>query len=792
MKLSLRWIADHIRGLVWDTIDIQALARRFTMTVVEVEHYKKIGFDLTPYALAHLIAERDGHNLFYCPEWSVEFTLPARKGAGDNAPGMVYLIKQEQKGYRYAMMYDFHSEKEGPLPALFCTEADVAGDWKKGLVAEDYILTISNSAITHRPDLWSHRGIAREIAALLDLELIPEDRLVLSCLTKNYDYEAPATLQSPISLEIKAPAKCRRLAGLFLGDIMVKPSLPAVVQRLAPIDARSINMLVDATNYVMYDLGQPLHAFDASRITTSYLTATLAEEGEELELLDGSRITLSDADLVIGDGERPLSLAGIMGGAYASIKPATKRILVESASFDPVTIRRTATRLKKRSEASARFEKGLDPNQTTIALMRFLYLLREWKIPLQEHLEIVSLGPLVDERSIVVTHDFITKKIGAPVLSHDVIEALTRRGFGVQERILHASDIVYTITVPTYRLRDIAIKEDIVEEVARARGYDMIPYRVPALPLRPHDLSDLFRVRAIKQQCAFGLGMREVVSYPFYDEDFLRTLPWEPPHSLELSNPISERWRRLVGSLVPHLFQAVAVNISQRSPLRFFEWGVVWHLAKDGAIDERASLAALWYDPQEHGEPKTVPFDFYTVKASLTLLFELLRLPVTWQPSAGAPWCHPYQTAELYHEEQSIGYMGMVAPAFLHRIVPGGIAYVAELNGQFLKTYRKPLAPLMPLPRYPSSDLDISMFVPAGVTVSELEQAVAFADARVRDVYLIDYYSKAGAGKATPAQRSVTLRYHIADDFKTLTKEEIDEVARSVEESVKKLGVFIR
>lgn len=782
MKLSLTWIFDHIQNITWQSVDISKLIERFNNTTAEIESCDKISFNLDSFGLAFLTQQKDEQLVLYCPEWNSTFTLPSRKDAG---PQTFYLVKRENKQYRYATLHDFHGEKEDFMPPLGCSQELMQGRWKDACVKEDYVIEIDNTSLTHRPDLWSHRGIAREIAALLDAALVPEEDFLVQRVIKSYERRTGITDDNPLTLEIDEPALCDRFAGLFLSSIDNSLSLPFVAQRLTCVGARPLNALVDATNYVMYDIGQPMHAFDAATFTSTTIKATRGHEKQQLELLDGQVITLTSTDCIIAQGNQPIALAGIMGGARSSVSLSTKQVLVESAHFDPAGIRRSSIRHKKRTEASSRFEKGLDPNQNTTALMRFLGVLNTWGIAYQASKEIVSLGHLAQERTLTISHEFIEKKIGIKIQSREIVSIVSKLGFGVHESISDEGQL-YTITVPTYRLRDIVIQDDLVEEIVRCVGYDTIHYRVPLHAFQPVDNQDVFRIRDIKRHCAFALGMHEVASYPLYDEEFLRVLDWQPSLAVEVANAPSEHRRRMVTSLIPHLFKALSVNSGQQQPLRFFEWSKVWKQHND-RIDEQYALAAVWYDPDKD-------IDFYTIKTDIMSLFGMLGMPVTWQKRAPMPsqsgslaWSHPYQTAQLQHDSTIIGYAGMVSPVFLSRIVSGN-AFVLELDGEFLRDYKKPPVHVRPLSKYPCTELDISVLAPFEITVADLEAAITRSDSRIRDIYLVDYYEK----HEWHAQRSVTLRYKLCDESKTVTKEDIDKVTRAVQASMKAIGVTVR
>jgi phenylalanyl-tRNA synthetase beta chain len=778
MKLSLAWIFDHVAA-DWRNLTFDEFIHQFNSTIAEVDFHFKMTFDLDALAIGKVT--RIGDNVFvFVPEWNKECAVPLRK---DVQIDRYYLIKKEKKNYQFARLSDFGSETEGFLPAVWVTEAHLKGEWKATCEREDYILVIDNKSLTHRPDLWGHRGFAREVATMLDVEMIPEDRFLIPRIIKNYETSTPQTEDNPIALSNDAPQMCSRLAGLCIRDVTCLPSLIHPAQRLARIDANPIDALVDATNYVMYDLGQPMHAFDADAIKEKELSVRAAKSGEKLTLLDGETISLDTSDCVIAagraNGSKVLSLAGVMGGQQSGIKPSTTQVLLESANFNPVVVRKSAMRHKKRTEASARFEKGLDPNQNTTALMRYLFLLDAWGVPHRAAHEIVSIGVLAKERTIEMSLDFVSKKIGINV-SEDVIKRIIQRlGFGLQENARN-----FVITVPTFRLRDVSIKEDIVEEIARFFGYNSISHHLPTRIMKPLNHHRVQRIREIKRQCAFGIGMHELSNYPLYDEEFLRTLSWQPENTAQVSNPVSENWYRLVTSLVPHLLKALKINNTMDLKTGFFEWARVWR-QEGNALVEKQSLALVWYNP--HGE-----IDFYEAKIQCNALVTAIGAPITWQEAREGDsfetWYHPFQTARLVCDDQIIGTAGKISPFFLQSVTDHGDAFIVELDGSFLESYKHPEYRMHPLSKYPSTHLDMSMFVPVTVTVSALETAIASADARIRDVYPIDYYEKSDWN----AYRSVTMRYVVIDDFKTLTKEEIEEIAHQVREAVKRLGVTVR
>ena len=377
MKLSIAWLFDHIQGN-WRSFEIDEVVAKIIETVAEVDAIETISLTVNAMALAHSMQVIDDTIVLTCPEWKKECTLPWRK---DHVIGSWYMIVREgRNSFRWATLVDAGSTKEGLVPAVWCHENELKGLWKEHAEINDFVITIDNKSITHRPDLWGHRGFAREIAAIYGLEMVPEDNLLAHIPIRHYERQAPITTTFPLEVTIEDPVRCKRLAVFNIPKISYKASLLPMAFRLARIDARPHDALVDMTNYVMYDLGQPMHIFDAAAIATNFM-ARRAEEGEKILTLDGDSLTLTTYDLVIADGDKALALAGVMGGKESSVHSQTTAVIVEAASFDAATIRSTAARYKKRTEASMRFEKSLDQNQNTYAIERFVKLLNDAAIP---------------------------------------------------------------------------------------------------------------------------------------------------------------------------------------------------------------------------------------------------------------------------------------------------------------------------------------------------------------------------------------------------------------------------
>lgn len=796
MKISLSWVLDHIQLSAAQrakNIDAEDIAAKFNATTAEVEHVEKITYDIDTFSLvcvtevdviAGTIKAEHGVRPSFLQKKSV--SLPFR---ADAQVGSFFLLKYEHKKYRFATLLDLHSSKDGQLPALWCTQEEFEGGWHR-YFEQDHILILDNKSLTHRPDMWGHRGFAREIAALLGAPLKPDDHIFSSKPILHFTAHAPAGSGNAVSFDIKNTEICKRFAGISISFDAARASHLSMVIKLAKVDAKPIDFVVDTTNFVMFDIGQPMHAFDSAAIEGHTLLVRSARPGERLTLLDGQEILLTQDDCVVADQHKPLALAGIMGGLSSAVSMYTKELFVESANFDATAIRLTAARFKKRTEASLRFEKSLDPNQNTLAIARFLKLIDDFGVAHKAAEVIASAGPLVQERVITVTHEFIESRLGSPISHERVRQILYALGFGICIDDRNGT-VLYTVTVPTSRaLKDVVVAEDIFEEIARFVGYENIPLCLPTRLMKPIDTHYIMTVRALKKQCAFGMKMREGNNCALYDEDWLRELGVTVPDELlTLQNPVSEQWRRLVSSLLPHLLKNVAQNHEGSEKIGFFELAKTWDPVQPKGVSskgeppmERLTLAGVFYAYKKS-------LDFYAAKAEVQTIFDLIGMPVEWRkPSGLVPvWFNSHQTAELVHAEQLIGYAGMLSPYLVEHVAEGQ-GFMFELNANALLQYRPEGKTFEPLAKYQSVSLDISMKVPFAVTVAVLEAAIVKADYRIREVILIDFFEKPEWINV----RGVTLRYGMVDEDKTMTKDEIEAVAQSVKDAVIELGVEIR
>jgi len=791
MKLSLTWIFDHIDA-DWKSIPVEEIISKINSTTAEIEAFKKLNINLDQFEIAKVICVKDKITLNII-NLNKEIILNNRLDAKEND---IYLVKSfdslhslrmtgRSDEFTWASLHDLGSEKDGLLPDLLIHDTK---NWKAQLENTDYILELDNKSITNRPDLWGHRGFAREIAAIFNLPLKPLTNFLetrdITEISSHKDNNI-----SPFSIEIENENACKRFATYYIPKIEIKPSTLLIACRLAKIDARPINLVVDTTNYVMFDLSQPMHAFDANKLIRSTRPSDslsmigvfgprFAKKGEKITLLDNETVELTVQDLVIADIEKPVALAGIMGGTNSEVDNNTTSLLIESANFDASTIRKTSAHVKKRTDASARFEKSLDPYQNIFAIERFIKLLSE-HLNIENN-KIISLGNKYEPKTIEIKHSFIEKRLGTKLEPDFVIKTLEKLEFLVEKNI--NKEITYTITVPTFRAtKDITIPEDIVEEIGRFYGYGNIEFILPAKQIKPFDLKQTRRLRKIKQNLAFGAHMHEVQNYPFFDENFIKELSWQPENSTKVATPVSENWQRLVNSLIPHLLKNIQQNLLAPQKLRFFEINNIWQTDSTNKTIEEKSLAGIFFD-------KKNPVDFYECKAYLNNLFSALGFDIEWKKlEQNSHWYSQYQTAELFYENKRMGQAGMISKQVLAKITDGD-AFIFEIDANFLLKEKTPALRFKTISKYPAVWLDVSLLVPLNITVNQVTHTIEHADPKIYKVELVDHFENPN----WTDKKSLTMRYHLLDEHKTLSKEEIDTVTNNVIEQIKNIGAQVR
>ncbi len=523
MKLSLAWIFDHIDHPI-TSIDVDSLVARFNQSVAEIESYQVVSIAKDIFYIGQITEHDSAKSRVHILELNQTIDLLSRD---DGKTDRFYLLKKEKEGFSWVRMSDLGGAKESYISAIIFSHMQ----WRDMVPSSDVILDVDNKSITHRPDLWGHRGIAREIAAMYNFRLKPLESMLDILPVRQV--KSGEKNKDTVSLSINSPRVCKRIAGTYVPFVTWAPSSLAMAARLSLVDIKPIDALVDATNYVMMDLGQPMHAFDGAKAHDRTLSVRMAYADEKLKLLDGQTIALQPSDCVITDDKHAISLAGVMGGFDSMVTSKTQSLLLESGNFDATIIRKTVLEHKKRTDASSRFEKSLDPMAVTTALQRYLYLLDKLGIVYTKPDDIKVCGPEVNPVTIEVSHRFIEHKLGITLSSDTVIDLLERLECRVSQE-----DTIYHVTIPSFReTKDLAIKEDIVEEVGRLVVYINIPDELPLMRSDISDTSAIERIRLLKNVLVHGMSMQEVATYAFFDESWLERLGWDPGTTVEAIPP---------------------------------------------------------------------------------------------------------------------------------------------------------------------------------------------------------------------------------------------------------------
>ena len=790
MKLSIAWIFDHIDA-DWRDQNIDTLISKFNQTTTEIEGFQHFTFNLDNYYLAQLPTQQS--TKAFIPELNKEVAIKPRANTYDllpsSATNITFMVKKNKDAFVWASLADFGVEKDGLIPALDATEEDLKGTWREKFENKDIIIEVDNKSITHRPDMWGHRGFAREIAAFLNLPFKPKEDMLVSQKQLFFDNASQPTKTCPFVIENKAPDICNVFNGLYFSSIENKPSNIFITSRLLKVEARPITGIVDLTNYVTLDWSQPVHAYDAEKVTDKKIVIRMAQDKETLLLLDDAKLELAPEDLLIADAKKGLCLAGVKGGFEDSVGPNTTSIFFESANFDAAAVRRAAFRHKTRSDSSARFEKTLDPNQAVEAIQRFLKLTQQCNIATKTANEIITVGKKVEPLTIEVSHEFLESHSGCTLSRDEVTQSLSRIEFDVT--LVSKDPLTYGITIPTFRSsKDIKIKEDILEEVVRLHGFENVNLELPARTIEPSSLMPMMRSRTIKHFFAFSAHMVEQQNYAMCDEQYIQELGITVNEAVEILNPVSENYRRLITSLIPALLKNIKENIANRDSLRFFESARIWvkENNENNEPSEKKNVAGIFFEKRKH-------VDFYECKQHLLELFKELGFAsgaFSWKQVAQPheTWYMPYQSANIMYDNKKIGSVGKINPTLLAKIdaLPESDAFIFELDGDFLQHTHTPKKVFKEFSRFQDNYFDVSLLVPLTLTTSTLSATLQEISPLVQSVKLIDFFEKADWDDI----RSLTFRVWVSDIEKTLERDEIEEIRLAAIKAVETCGAELR
>jgi phenylalanyl-tRNA synthetase beta chain len=626
----------------------------------------------------------------------------------------------------------------------------------------DSIIEIDNKSLTNRPDLWGHLGMAREVAAIAGLSVADPVE----------DLPAAAS-KGDLSITIEDAALCARFSGQRVENVKVAPSPLWMQYRLNSLGVNPINNLVDVTNYVLCELGQPMHAYDADLLGDTIIVRA-AHKGESILALNGEKYGLSPEDIVIADAYKPVGIAGIIGGNDTAIRATTKRIVLEAASFPAAPVRKSSSRLKLRTDASMRFEKGQDPENTVRALARAVELLQLISPGCEAAPPIDVYARKSTPPKIQLDIDWAERKLGRKLSTEEVINIFKSLVFGVEQ--LDQRKLL--LTVPSWRAtKDISIPEDLVEEIGRMVGYASIVPQAPAVLAAPTARNlDHEQHRAIRAAMV-GQGFTEVSNYSFISDVDAAMFGYSTDKLLQVANPIIADQKYMRPALLPGIRRNLADNSRYFTDFRLFEIGRAYSKTADGVPKERTHLMAAIFSREGR-------------ETNGANLLELKRVTLyvaangkVVPAKAHSKTMHPERTAHVEVGGQRVGNLYELHPGLLDR----GRAAILDLDLDALQALPSQRQAYRPLRRFPTSSFDLSIVAPAHTLVADLENKLHHlaGDGLVSLQFLLIF-------PLPPDKKSVSFRLTLGADDRTLTADEVTRTRERVVEGLKSAGYDLR
>lgn len=811
MKVSLNWIRDYVQ-LPADA-DLKKLAYDLTMSTVEVEDATDLGasfHDMVVGVINTIEQHPNADKLKVCKTdiggrvedivcggsnlregMKVAVALPGAMCKWHGEGDLVEIKKSKLRGVdSYGMICGaveigladlFPTKEEAHILDLSDFDAPAGTPLADALDLNDIILEIDNKSMTNRPDLWGHYGIAREIAALYDLPM-----------TQFPHFDRNVENTSGFHVTVEDAERCPRMTGTQIENVCVKPAPYWMQVRIWKTGMRPINALVDITNYVMLATGQPSHAYDSDHIA-GHIIVRRAKAGETLTLLNGKELPLSTDDLTIADDAGIVGLAGVMGGAKDSILPTTSKVILEIANFQAAGIRRTALRYDNRTEASARYEKAIDPERCDQAFDLSMQLFSD----LYPEMKVTGLVDQYPEHlkpaEIDVALSWLERRLGKRLPPDEIKHKMELLGYG----ITFNGDNMHVV-VPTWRSTgDVSIQADIMEEVARMYGYENFEAE-PITTTFDGAINQLDKdlERRIKEYLAIRCGMQEIFTYPWMEESYVNAVLQSTEGILSLSTPPSPAERFVRSSLLPNLCKAVVKNERYFDEFSIFETAQVFRDENyTSPYDEREKLPS---------QRKNVAGAFATTGKDITALFRKAKGVVemmaryvhmealTFRQTEKPVWADNVVWLNIYRGDEKVGDLALLAKKV------SMACGIKNLNVMLFQLDQDSLVPLKSrtntfthLAEYPMTDYDISLLVDGSVQWKDVAQTVrGIKSELLHGAAFVDEYR----GKQVPAgKKSLTLRLAIGSKDKTLTSAEIEEVASGVLNKIaKRFGAELR
>ncbi|HEN4072701.1 TPA: phenylalanine--tRNA ligase subunit beta [Staphylococcus aureus] len=800
MLISNEWLKEYV------TIDdsVSDLAERITRTGIEVDDlidYTKdiknlvVGFvkskekhpDADKLNVCQVDIGEDEPVQIVCGAPNVDagqYVIVAK--VGGRLPGGIKIKRAKLRGERSEGMICSLQEigiSSNYIPKSFesgiyvFSESQVPGtDALQALYLDDQVMEFDLTP--NRADALSMIGTAYEVAALYNTKMTKPETT-----SNELELSANDELTVTIENEDKVPYYSARV----VHDVTIEPSPIWMQARLIKAGIRPINNVVDISNYVLLEYGQPLHMFDQDAIGSQQIVVRQANEGEKMTTLDDTERELLTSDIVITNGQTPIALAGVMGGDFSEVKEQTSNIVIEGAIFDPVSIRHTSRRLNLRSESSSRFEKGIATEFVDEAVDRACYLLQTYangKV-LKDRVSSGELGAFITP--IDITADKINRTIGFDLSQNDIVTIFNQLGFDTE-----INDDVITVLVPSRR-KDITIKEDLIEEVARIYGYDDIPSTLPVFDkVTSGQLTDRqYKTRMVKEVLE-GAGLDQAITYSLVSKEDATAFSMQQRQTIDLLMPMSEAHASLRQSLLPHLIEAASYNVARKNKdVKLFEIGNVFFANGEGELPDQVEylsgiLTGDYVVNQWQGKKETV--DFYLAKGVVDRVSEKLNLEFSYR-RADIDGLHPGRTAEILLENKVVGFIGELHPT-LAADNDLKHTYVFELNFDALMAVSVGYINYQPIPRFPGMSRDIALEVDQNIPAADLLSTIhAHGGNILKDTLVFDVYQGEHLEKG---KKSIAIRLNYLDTEETLTDERVSKVQAEIEAALIEQGAVIR
>lgn len=800
MLISNEWLKEYVTN----DDSVSNLAERITRTGIEVDDlidYTKdiknlvVGFvkskekhpDADKLNVCQVDIGEDEPVQIVCGAPNVDagqYVIVAK--VGGRLPGGIKIKRAKLRGERSEGMICSLQEigiSSNYIPKSFesgiyvFSESQVPGtDALQALYLDDQVMEFDLTP--NRADALSMIGTAYEVAALYNTKMTKPETT-----SNELELSANDELTVTIENEDKVPYYSARV----VHDVTIEPSPIWMQARLIKAGIRPINNVVDISNYVLLEYGQPLHMFDQDAIGSQQIVVRQANEGEKMTTLDDTERELLTSDIVITNGQTPIALAGVMGGDFSEVKEHTSNIVIEGAIFDSVSIRHTSRRLNLRSESSSRFEKGIATEFVDEAVDRACYLLQTYangKV-LKDRVSSGELGAFITP--IDITADKINRTIGFDLSQNDIVTIFNQLGFDTE-----INDDVITVQVPSRR-KDITIKEDLIEEVARIYGYDDIPSTLPVFEkVTSGQLTDRqYKTRMVKEVLE-GAGLDQAITYSLVSKEDATAFAMQQRQTIDLLMPMSEAHASLRQGLLPHLIEAASYNVARKNKdVKLFEIGNVFFANGEGELPDQVEylsgiLTGDYVVNQWQGKKETV--DFYLAKGVVDRVSEKLNLEFSYR-RADIDGLHPGRTAEILLENKVVGFIGELHPTLaadndLKR------TYVFELNFDALMAVSVGYINYQPIPRFPGMSRDIALEVDQNIPAADLLSTIhAHGGNILKDTLVFDVYQGEHLEKG---KKSIAIRLNYLDTEETLTDERVSKVQAEIEAALIEQGAVIR